>query len=119
VQYIRLRYKKYDSTSLYLYLYKRKLKGLSHKIEGVCFAIHILKALFKSNNLRGKKIDFGKGPVRQLHVKDSALYQVLYSKQQGTYLYSKIVVFFTNREKNPRNPKVTTLVRCQTCNMEL
>jgi len=39
-------------------------------------AIYISKALFKSNNIRGKKRDFVKEPVNQLHLKD----QVWYSK---------------------------------------
>ena len=72
----------------YLY-FKPGLKGLSHEMEGgtLCW----------------------KGPVNYEHLKDSALYQVSYSKYYGTgYLYSK---FWCS--------KVTTLVWCQTYNLEI
>ena len=53
-----------------------------------------------------KKRDFVKGPVKHEHFKASALYQVLYSKWHGKF---QII----------RCPKVTTLVRCQTYNLEM
>ena len=53
-----------------------------------------------------KKCDFVKGPVSHEHLKDSALYQVLYSKY-SSMVYSKL-----------QCSKVTTLVRCHTYNLE-
>ena len=64
------------------------LKGLSSEMKGVLCSIHISKALFKSNHHRGKKSFLITGPVHNLNLKISALYQV------GTYVISKNMLYF-------------------------
>ena len=49
------------------------------------------KALFQMNHRRGLKHFSIKGPVHNLHLKISALYQVLYFK---THAFFKIAMFF-------------------------
>ena len=52
--------------------------------RGGYLAIHILKGLFKSNN-RGKTSYFVTGPVHNLQLKVSALYQVSNFKKQALF----------------------------------
>ena len=64
---------------------KESFKGQAKKLKGLSSDV---KALFKSNDLRGKKSVFVKGPVQKWHSKFSALYQVCNFKKHGRYILS-------------------------------
>ena len=101
----------------FLFSMSSMLKKRSSEMEEGIKVVSI-KGLFKSNNQRGKKSYFVNGSVHNLHLKDSAPYQVCNLNKQGTvvFFYSHqsshfgITLFVGKPRINPRNSKVTTVV---------